>query len=57
MKEYYRTFIEKNIDDPKGFHKIIDLSENFMNCFDENTDKLANALTKNSKSSEYLAKV
>ena len=57
MNNYCRELIEKNTDDPKGLHKIITISENFMSCIDENTEKLVDALNKNSKSSDFLAKV
>lgn len=50
-----RMIVEKNIWDPAWLHKAINLADNLMNCLDDNSDKLVEALDRNSKSSSFLA--
>lgn len=49
--------IEENLGDPIWLTKGLKVSDNLINCLDDNTDKLVKALNENSKSSNFLAKV
>lgn len=51
----YEEVIQENIWDFQELEKIIKISKNLMTNLDKNTDKLVEALNKNSKSATFLA--
>lgn len=57
MWNYSRWTVQNHIGDPLGLDKIIQISDNLLNCLDANSNEMVRALHASSKSSNLLAKV
>lgn len=57
MVNYSRRYLQEYTWDPQWLDRIMQASDNLLNCIDANTKEITEALNNNSKSANFLAKV